>query len=162
MQLWCNCALWSLSYKSYQVSSIYQELTGMKKDLSCDAFHHHPSHRSDGAPFRIIERALWMIQTGQGTDLVLGYSGLVGRLKGHRQTEKGKKKQQHKAVDLWDFKNNTLSGFVWKIHLCKYNEHKVSQKLHKGQVTQRTSHKVGKQLWRSAVVYMGDALISQQ
>lgn len=63
----------------------------MKKDLSCDAFHHHPSHRSDGAPFRIIERALWMIQTGQGTDLVLGYSGLVGRLKGHRQTEKGKK-----------------------------------------------------------------------
>lgn len=80
-------------------------------DLSGDAFHHYPGHRSDGAPFRVIERALWMIQTGQGTDLVLGRSGLVGRLK--RSTQKDKRRERKKKnVDLWDFKNNTLSGFV--------------------------------------------------
>lgn len=61
----------------------------VKTDLPGNAFHHHPCHRSDGAPLRVIERALWMIQTGQGTDLFLGHSGLVGRLEeGHRKTKK--------------------------------------------------------------------------
>lgn len=57
--------------------------------LSGNALHHHPGYRSDRAPLRVIKWALGMIQAGQGTDLVLGICGLVGRLKeGHRRREK--------------------------------------------------------------------------
>lgn len=56
-------------------------------DLSGNAVHYDPGHRCDGAPFRVIEGALWVIQTGQGTDLILGINGLVGRLKKDRKRD---------------------------------------------------------------------------
>lgn len=73
-------------------------------DLPGDAFHHHPGHRSDGAAFRVIERALWMIQAGQGTDLLLGHSGLVGRLKeAHGGTEEERRRREKKHAKVWIF-----------------------------------------------------------
>lgn len=57
--------------------------------LSGNALHHHPGYRSNSAPLRVIKWALGMIQAGQGTDLVVGICGLVGRLKeGHRRRGK--------------------------------------------------------------------------
>lgn len=108
---WCNC----LYFNHHSKATKYlprADWYDKKTDLSGDAFHQHPRHRSDGTPFRVIERALWMIQAGKWTDLVLGLSGFVWRLKdGHRNPEK--KGGGYKANDLWEFKNNILSGFVW-------------------------------------------------
>lgn len=82
-----------------------------------------------------------MIQTGEGTDLVLGNSGFVGRLK--------KQKQRKAKLDTKGLVGcvSLGTGFVDNT-FCK--------------VIQRTSLKVREQLWRSALVFMGDALISQQ
>lgn len=57
------------------------DATYKNTDLSGDAFYNNSGYRCDGAPLRVIERALWMIQAGQGSDLFLGQSWLVGRLK---------------------------------------------------------------------------------
>lgn len=59
-------------------------------DLPGDAFHNNSGHRRDGAALGVIERALRMIQAGQGSDLFLGQSRLIGRLKegyGKREEE---------------------------------------------------------------------------
>lgn len=118
------CLAW-IMITLQKLISIYPRTDWFEKqaDLSGDALHYHPGYRSDCSPFRVIEWTLWMIQAGQGTDLLLGHSGLVWRLKGKRWGIKKK----HKAIDLWDFKNNTHPGFVWQIHLCKHNKRKVSQ-----------------------------------
>lgn len=66
--------------------------------LSGNALHHHSGYRSDGAPLRVIKWALGMIQAGQGTDLVLGISGLVGGLQeGHGR----RGKTQNKSINLY-------------------------------------------------------------
>lgn len=57
-------------------------------DLPGDALHNNSGHRRDGAPLGVIERALWMIQAGQGSDLFLGKSRLIGRLKEGERREK--------------------------------------------------------------------------
>lgn len=57
-------------------------------DLSGNAFHNNSGHRRDGAPLGVIERALRMIQAGQGADLLLGQSQLIRRLKEGERKEK--------------------------------------------------------------------------
>lgn len=64
--------------------------------LSGNALHHHSGYRSDSAPLRVIKWALGMIQAGQGTDLVLGISGLVGGLK----EGQGRREKQNKSINL--------------------------------------------------------------
>lgn len=65
-------------------------------DLSGDPFYNNSGHRCDCAPLRVIKRALWMIQAGQGPDLFLGQSRLIGGLKeGHGKTEEGKNKDEN-------------------------------------------------------------------
>lgn len=54
----------------------------------------------------------------------------------------------HKAVDLLDLE--LFEKYLW------HSRFKVTESY------KRTSLKVGEQLWRSAIVYTGDALISQQ
>lgn len=58
-------------------------------DLPGNALHNYSGHRCDGAPLGVIEGALWMVQAGQGSDLFLGQSCLIGRLKEgeRRETE---------------------------------------------------------------------------
>lgn len=65
-----------------KLHNVWREMMqGKNTDLSGDAFYNNSGYRCDGAPFRVIERALWMIQAGQGSDLFLGQSRLIGRLK---------------------------------------------------------------------------------
>lgn len=60
--------------------------------LSGNAFHNNSGHRRDSAPLWVIERTLWMIQAGQGSDLFLGQSLLIGRLKeGYRKAKDQKR-----------------------------------------------------------------------
>lgn len=92
-------------------------LSGTKTNLPGNALHHHSGHRRDGSPLRIIERALWVIKTRQGTDLVLGYVGLVGRLK--------EEKLRDETTKLW-----------WLVE--KKNSQSYS-KLHKGQASKSES-----------------------
>lgn len=73
-------------------------------DLSGDAFYNNSGYRCDGAPLRVIERALWMIQAGQGSDLFLGQSWLIGRLKeGQIKTEEGRNNSEniHRKIHIF-------------------------------------------------------------
>lgn len=45
--------------------------------LSSDAFHHHPGYRGNCPSLGVIERALGVVQTGQGPYLLLRNGGLV-------------------------------------------------------------------------------------
>lgn len=45
--------------------------------LSSNAFHHQPGYRHDCSSLGVVERALGVVQTGQGSDLLLRNGGLV-------------------------------------------------------------------------------------
>lgn len=57
-------------------------------DLSGDALHYYPGHGGDGAPLRVVEGALGVVQASQGADLLLRDCGLVGRLEVRTHTHK--------------------------------------------------------------------------
>lgn len=71
----------------HSASAMTINKTEIVTDLSGYSFHHHSSYRNDSAPLRIVERALWMIQAGQRTNLVLGHCRLVWRLKKYTQKQ---------------------------------------------------------------------------
>lgn len=49
--------------------------------LPSNAFHHHPGHRGNCPSLRVVEGALGVIQTSQGSNLLLRNGGLVWWLK---------------------------------------------------------------------------------
>lgn len=55
------------------------------KDLASNAFHNHPGHGRNGAPFWVIEGTLGVVQTGQGTDLLLWDAGPVWSLQRNKE-----------------------------------------------------------------------------
>lgn len=82
-------------------------------DLSGNAFHDNSGNRRDGTPLGVIERALWMIQAGQGSDLFLGQSGFIGRLKGEENDTKKKQTEEGETTV------KILTGKVTRI--CSFN-----------------------------------------
>lgn len=56
------------------------QVAGDEGYLSGDPLHHHSGDGCYGAPFRVVEGALGVVQAGEGPDLLLGHRGLVGGL----------------------------------------------------------------------------------
>lgn len=77
-----------------------------------------------------------------------------------KHTERQEKREKKKKT--WIFGISKITHCQDLFEKCIGASTMSTKSLKVAQITQRTSHKVGEQLWRSAVVYMGDALISQQ
>lgn len=71
----------------------------MVPDLASDSLHNHPGYGCDGAPFRIVERALRVIQTGQWPDLLLRNGGLVGGLEVNTNKEVDWRRKYQETAD---------------------------------------------------------------
>lgn len=96
-------------------------------DLPGDALYHQPRHWVDGSALWVIEGTLGMVQTGQGSDLLLRDGGFVGWLEGQWHKERvlgGSHRTRSVPVGsrLFEFqpqdekkkiKKNHLRGDVW-------------------------------------------------
>lgn len=97
-----------------KLQNVWSEMMQPKNtDLSGDAFYNNSGYRCDGATLRVIERALRMIQAGQGSDLFLRQSRLIGRLK-ERQRKKDEGRNNSENIHFYEETVLLMKGVLLK------------------------------------------------